>query len=557
MDFYAFDLDLYFFDLDGDFLVYEYGFDNIDVRIASDHGVYLSALSEWSGVTDGAFTAIDPEGAFKTATAFVTVIAVNDRPEVDMPGEIFVHYDSEVRLDAAMYVFDPDHALQELDFSFDSEYVTYEAGEIALLFPGDQLGGPYSEPYVVEVNMTVADPGDPSLSNSTSFNVTVSDNYPPAITCPVPYSCILSFPEDAYLNDSVRLDILFYDLDDSDLEYSVEYVTSDHKVLATIYPNSVVNFTAAENWSGTEKVVFRAEDSKGAWCSWAATIVVTPVNDAPVITPIQDFRLTGWPRSFRLHVGDYIHDIETPIISDLQVRATPEAHVTAVGEYLYISMPDGVNEISITLYAEDSDGAKSNSETFRVVLVKTMAEIIGYPYSLPLVLLAAGVASYFLASRIPRPFGLENLFLIHNDGRLIAHVTRRENTNMDKDVVSAMFTAVQEFVRDSFQQGEAGLKKLEIGDKNVFIEKGKSVYLALIYTGWPPKETFTSLTMLLRDVEERYGERVERWNGTMKAVPGVEPMLQSFMSSRFRPGSWHAEEEIGEEEWVDILSEET
>jgi OOP family OmpA-OmpF porin len=170
-------------------------------------------------------------------------------------------------------------------------------------------------------------------------------------------------------------------------------------------------------------------------------------------------------------------------------------------------------------------------------------------------MLAAGVASYFAARRIPRPYSLENLFLIHNDGRLISHVTKHENTNMDKDVVSAMFTAVQEFVRDSFQQGEVGLKKLEIGDKNVFIEKGNSVYLALIYSGWPPKETFSSLTMLLRDIEERYDERIERWNGTMKAVVGVESMLQNFMSSRFRPGSWHVEEDIGEEEWVDILSE--
>jgi OOP family OmpA-OmpF porin len=156
---------------------------------------------------------------------------------------------------------------------------------------------------------------------------------------------------------------------------------------------------------------------------------------------------------------------------------------------------------------------------------------------------------------IPRPYTLENLFLIHNDGRLIAHVTKLENTIIDKDVVSAMFTAVQEFVKDSFQQGEVGLKKLEIGDKNVVIEKGQSAYLAMIYSGWPSKDVMEGLTMLLRDVEERFKGRIEKWNGTMKALKGVEQMLQAYMTSAYKPGSWTVEEGEGmaEEEWVDIL----
>jgi hypothetical protein len=193
----------------------------------------------------------------------------------------------------------------------------------------------------------------------------------------------------------------------------------------------------------------------------------------------------------------------------------------------------------------------------KVGISRTMAEKIGYPYTLPLVLLAAGVAGYFIGIKLPRPHALENLFLIHNDGRLVAHVTKEENTNLDKDVVSAMFTAVQEFVRDSFQKGEVGLKKLEIGDKNVVIEKGRSAYVALIYSGWPPKDVFDMLPMLLSDVEERYKDRLERWNGTMKAVKGVDKMLQEFMASQFKPGTWHDEEEIAEREWVDILDKET
>ncbi len=554
MDVEVFDLDDYFTDVDEDFLLYKYGFLNIEVFInATTHVVYMSAPYEWSGVTDGTFTAVDPIGAFKTDTVKVTVTPVNDAPTVGKPSDVQVRYEVEYTLDADFYVNDPDHSFSELEFSFSSPYVTYSELEIVLNFPASLSGGAYTDAYIVTVTMTVEDPEGAMGSNS--FSVTVSDNYPPALSEPIPYADIISFPEDSYLNCSIDMDLLFYDVDDASLQYSVEFGSGTENVKVTICADGAVNFTAAANWSGYEVVRFTAFDSHHAWVSWSVTVVVTPVNDAPVVLPISDLRLVGWPRSFQILIAQYISDIETPYI-ELVIVTTPDTYVTAVGWSLYVTLPDDMDEVPVTIYVVDADGAQSNSVTFTITLARTTADLIGYPYTFPLVLLASAVAGYFLASRIPKPYSLGNLFLIHNDGRLVAHVTREENTSIDKDVVSAMFTAVQEFVRDSFQAGEVGLKKLEIGDKNVMIEKGKSVYLAMIYSGWPPKDIFSSLTVLLRDIEERYGERISHWNGTMKTVKGVEAMLHSFMSSKFKAGSWASEDEIGEEEWVDILSKE-
>ncbi len=549
---YAFDLDDFFFDQDPeDYLVYQSGFENIVISIGQEtHEVYVSAPFEWSGVTEGTLTAMDPTGAFKTDTIIVTVIAVNDAPSIDPIDDVHVHYDVTASIDANTYVTDPDHTLEELTFSFDSSYASYSDGMIELLFPANLSGGAFTSPYIVNVCMTVTDPEHASAI--LNFSVVVSDNYPPMVTYPIPYPTLLSFPEDTYLNDSLNLNLLFYDVDDTDLSYRVVYESAAPNIHATIYANGVVNFTAEVNWSGNEILGFVAMDSHGAWASWIVMVSVTPVNDAPIILPIHDFVFKGWPRNSHYIICQFFIDSETPY-SSLLISATPDLHVSVVGNYLYVSLPDDVDVITITLQATDEDGATSNKVSFNVGVTKTMAETIGWPYTFPLVLLAAGIASYFAAMRMPRPYSLENLFLIHNDGRLIAHVTEEENTNMDNDVVSAMFTAVQEFVRDSFQQGEVGLKKLEIGDKSVIIEKGKSVYIAMIYSGWPRKEIFTSLAMLLRDIEERFADRIIRWNGTMKSLKGVQEMLQTFMSNEFKPGSWQAEEEIGEAEWVDIL----
>jgi len=60
----------------------------------------------------------------------------------------------------------------------------------------------------------------------------------------------------------------------------------------------------------------------------------------------------------------------------------------------------------------------------------------------------------------------------------------------------------------------------------------------------------------VRDIEERYKGRLEKWNGTMKTMRGVDKMLQEFMADTYKPGTWHEEEGIEEAQWVDILEKE-
>ena len=551
MDHYAFNLDNYFSDPDNDVLYFTKDFQNIVIDIRANHSVYISAPTEWSGSTTGVFSANDSTGALKTDIVTVIVDAVNDPPEIDSIGSVHVRYDVPTYLDVNLYVHDPDHSLDELTFSMNSPYVTYVSQQFVLLFPPSLVGPIFTSPYMVNVNLTV---GDPLGANATgNFTVVVSDNYPPTVRFPLPYYNIFSFPEDSWLNGSLDLSLLFEDQDDAVLTFSV---TGNTNVVITISPSGLVNFTAKTNWSGSESVVFTAKDPHMAKVMWAATVLVIPVNDPPVLMQISDRVIRGGPRSSHFSILEYMYDSETPA-RELVVVSNVDA-VQVIGGVLYYSLPNGVDMITVTIYARDPDGAESNSVTFRLGVSKTTAQLIGWPYSFPLVLLAAGVVAYFVAMRMPRPYSLENIFLIHNDGRLIAHVTKEENTNLDKDVVSAMFTAVQEFVRDSFQQGELGLKKLEIGHKNVMIEKGAFVYLAMIYSGWPRKEVFESLNMLVRDIEERYKGRIERWNGMGKSLKGVEQMLQAFMVNEFKPGAWPAEEEgIGEQEWVEILDKES
>lgn len=552
---YCFNLDTFFYDIDSSYLYFTFGFHHIQIFIAWNHSVYVNASEEWSGTTDGTFTATDPEGAIKMDTVTVTVIAVNDPPVVQIPGSIIVKHNVTYYLYLSQYVWDPDNSMESLTITFNDTHVKHTSSfmgshRLEILFPGSlPASETYLGPYLAYVHMEVTDPS--GLMTPCDFRVLVTDNAPPTVIASNPDIVYYSFSEDSYLNNSMKLYDLFRDSDDAILNFTI---TGNSHIHIRVYSNGVVNLSADVNWSGTEVLNIIARDPHLGWASLRAYVTITEVNDAPWIQPIPNMIVRTSHIDAPFYILSYIIDSDDGP-ENLTITASPAENVAVVGGYLYVTLPRGVDVITVTIQAGDGR-SQSNIISFNVGVSKTMAEKIGWPYSFPLVLLAAGVAGYFLASRIPRPYALENIFLIHNDGRLVAHVSKEDNTNLDKDVVSAMFTAVQEFVKDSFQKGEVGLKKLEIGDKKVTIEKGQSAYLALIYSGWPAKETFENLPMLMRDIEERYKGRLGKWNGTMKTMRGVDKMLQEFMADTYKPGTWHEEEGLEEAQWVDILEKE-
>jgi len=552
---YCFNLDTFFFDVDSSYLYFTFGFHHIQIFIASNHSVYVNASEEWSGTTDGTFTATDPEGAIKMDTVTVTVIAVNDPPVAQIPGSIIVKHNVTYYLYLSQYVWDPDNSMDLLTITFNDTHVKHTSSfmgshRLEILFPGSLPSSEtYLGPYLAYVHMEVTDPS--GLMTQCNFRVLVTDDAPPTVIASNPDIVYYSFSEDSYLNNSMKLYDLFRDSDDAILNFTI---TGNSHIHLREFSNGVVNLSADVNWSGTEVLSIIARDPHLGWASLRAYVTVTEVNDAPWIQPIPNMIVRTGHIDAPFYILSYIIDSDDGS-ENLTITASPAENVAVVGGYLYVTLPHGVDVITVTIQASDGS-LQSNIISFKVGVSKTMAERIGWPYSFPLILLAAGVAGYFLASRIPRPYALENIFLIHNDGRLVAHVSKEDNTNLDKDVVSAMFTAVQEFVKDSFQKGEVGLKKLEIGDKKVTIEKGQSAYVALIYSGWPAKETFENLPMLMRDIEERYKGRLGKWNGTMKTVRGVDKMLQEFMADTYKPGTWHEEEGLEEAQWVDILEKE-
>src|SRR5437870_4324951 len=120
---------------------------------------------------------------------------------------------------------------------------------------------------------------------------------------------------------------------------------------------------------------------------------------------------------------------------------------------------------------------------------------------------------------------VEDVFLIHSDGRLIAHHSRKFREEIDEDIFSGMLTVVQDFVKDSFKsRTRVGMKRLDFGDSKILIERSPHTFLATVLVGNEPKLLPLYMLQVLKEVEDRYGNVLERWTGLLHQLEGVDEM---------------------------------
>jgi OOP family OmpA-OmpF porin len=113
-------------------------------------------------------------------------------------------------------------------------------------------------------------------------------------------------------------------------------------------------------------------------------------------------------------------------------------------------------------------------------------------------------------------FKVEQIFLVHSDtGIVLEHVMAEGAIIQDPDLVSGMLTAIQDFVRDSFNS-DAGddLEALRIGsDRSVWVEKGEHAFIAAVITGTPPVELRTVYRETIEEIHLKASAALTDFNG--------------------------------------------
>ncbi len=154
------------------------------------------------------------------------------------------------------------------------------------------------------------------------------------------------------------------------------------------------------------------------------------------------------------------------------------------------------------------------------------------------------------ASRAGIPFGeyvlqktmryrVEQAYLISREnGLLVGHVHHEASKIKDSDAVSAMFTAIQDFVKESFSPDRTGrLESADMGDFTLWAVHGPHALLVCVIRGVPPKSLRSDLSAVLERIHFRYGEAIRQYKGDTATVPDVEVELERCLRFEARDES--------------------
>lgn len=138
-------------------------------------------------------------------------------------------------------------------------------------------------------------------------------------------------------------------------------------------------------------------------------------------------------------------------------------------------------------------------------------------------------------------YRVEQVFLIdRSSGLLISDLANDAVETLDSDGVSAMFSAIQSFVQDSFSQNEEDrLTDLTVGDHNIWVVHGPKAMLACVIRGEAPASLKTQLHDSLDAIRRDFAAPLSNFEGDLAQFVGVEEYLRPCLQLELR----HAEAE--------------
>ncbi len=133
-------------------------------------------------------------------------------------------------------------------------------------------------------------------------------------------------------------------------------------------------------------------------------------------------------------------------------------------------------------------------------------------------------------------FTVEQVFLIHREsGLLLRHLAAETVADQNGDTVSAMLTAIQDFINDSFSRSDSGeLSSVRLGELTLIIEQGPHAVIAGVVRGIVPPELPQVFRQAIDDIHRRLGPELQRFDGDTGPFEAAVPDLEACRQSRYR-----------------------
>lgn len=143
------------------------------------------------------------------------------------------------------------------------------------------------------------------------------------------------------------------------------------------------------------------------------------------------------------------------------------------------------------------------------------------------------IAGFFMIWR-SSPTIIDEIFLMTPTGMLLKHYTRRLRPDQDEHIMAGMLTAVQNFIKESFDEHGGRLKEIKFENYDILISHSKNVVVAAIISTKKPEKLRLQLKEATEDIEERFGDRLTQWSGDTAEIADVDNVMKQLISGRYR-----------------------
>lgn len=129
-------------------------------------------------------------------------------------------------------------------------------------------------------------------------------------------------------------------------------------------------------------------------------------------------------------------------------------------------------------------------------------------------------------------YRVEQVFLVHKEtGLLLAKAHPPDLAVPDADLVSAMLTAIRDFVGDSFAQEAAagGLRTFSVGELTVMVEPGPHAMLAAVVRGQPAESFRVKTQETIESIHAQFHSALTEFEGDDRVFEPAQPLLQDCL----------------------------
>ena len=105
----------------------------------------------------------------------------------------------------------------------------------------------------------------------------------------------------------------------------------------------------------------------------------------------------------------------------------------------------------------------------------------------------------------------------------------------DSQLISAMLTALQDFVSESFEiKAESGIREIHLGDFSLLVETGPSAALAAAVRGNAPAEVRETLRAAIDLIHQEFAAELRDFHGDAKPFERAGTILEGCLQAQYQ-----------------------